>query len=297
VAAFATDPLLLLGSFAIGALSKKLKVVLPFVVVFGIVASIYIANLNETLGAQLRLSTTVMRTVTVIGLALIANAVRIAASGSSSDSSEIQMVDINLNERIRQSEDLIHWLDRFIEGKSVPFNDRAIIAAGCLNLSLEHHKSIVLTTTAEFYGSAFALVRLQFEAYLRGVWLSYCATDQAIEKFKNDKLDVRIGTMISALEKQDAFNVGVLSNIKNDSLSAMNSFTHAGVLSINRYFSATEIGSNFSPEEINGTLDFADTFALMAALGIINVSTGTTEDREALAKQILDRCKELADAD
>ena len=40
VAAFATDPLLLLGSFAIGALSKNLKVVLPVAVVFSIVASI-----------------------------------------------------------------------------------------------------------------------------------------------------------------------------------------------------------------------------------------------------------------
>lgn len=206
------------------------------------------------------------------------------------------MSEINLNERIKQSEDLIHWLDRFIEGKSVPSNYRAKIAAGCLTLSLDHHKSIVLTTTAEFYGSAFALVRLQFEAYLKGVWLSYCATDQAIEKYKNDKLDVRIGTMITALEKKDSFNVGVLSNIKNDSLSAMNSFTHAGVLSINRYFSATEIGSNFPPEEIKETLDFADTFALMAALGIINVSTGATEEREALATQILDRIKEFADA-
>ena len=127
------------------------------------------------------------------------------------------MSEINLNERISQSEDLIHWLDRFIEGKSVPSNERAIIVAGCLNLSLEHHKSIVLTTTAKFYGSAFALVRLQFEAYIRGVWLSYCATDQAIEKFKNDKFDVRIGTMISDLEKKDAFNNGELSNIKNES--------------------------------------------------------------------------------
>jgi hypothetical protein len=161
------------------------------------------------------------------------------------------MAEINLNERISQSEDLIHWLDRFIEGKSVPSNERAIIVAGCLNVSLEHHKSIVLTTTAEFYG----------------------------------------------LEKKDAFNIGVLSNIKNDSWAAMNSFTHAGVLPINRYFSATEIGSNFQPTEIKGALDFADTFALMAVLGIINVSTGTTEEREALATQIIDRCKEFADAD
>lgn len=176
-------------------------------------------------------------------------------------------------------------------------NDRAIIVAGCLSVSLEHHKSIVLTTTAGYFSSAFALVRLQFEAYIRGAWTSYCATDKEVDTYKNDKLEVRIGTMIAQLEEKEAFNIGVLSNIKSESWTAMNSFTHTGVLPINRYFNSTEIGPNFPPEEIKGTLDFADSFALLAALGIVNISSGTDEEREALAMRLIERTSEFGNAD
>jgi len=86
----ATDPLLLLGALAVGGGSKNLKILLPVAIVFGVLLSIYIANINEPLGAEFRLSTTVIRTVAVIGLAFIANAVRIAASGSNDKSSEKQ---------------------------------------------------------------------------------------------------------------------------------------------------------------------------------------------------------------
>ena len=72
-----------------------------------------------------------------------------------------------LAKRIEQSEDLICWLDKLIPGLSVPTNDRAVIVAACEDVALEHHKSIVLTTTAQFHGSAFALVRIQFEAYVK----------------------------------------------------------------------------------------------------------------------------------
>lgn len=163
-----------------------------------------------------------------------------------------------VNKRVAQSEDLINWLDRFIEGLSIPTNDRAIIVASCLDVAMEHHKSIVLTTAASFYGSAFALVRIEFEAYIRGVWLSYCASDNAVERFKeNDKLDRNLGAMIDDLEAQEAFNVGVLSDIKHQSWKAMCSFTHTGRLQVVRRLTATEIAPNYPEEEIIGTLDAA----------------------------------------
>ncbi len=71
------------------------------------------------------------------------------------------MVTTSLAERIEQSDGLIRWLDRLIEGLSIPTNDRAVIVAACQDVALEHHKSIVLTTREKFHGSAFALVRLQ----------------------------------------------------------------------------------------------------------------------------------------
>ena len=120
-----------------------------------------------------------------------------------------------LAKRIDQSEELIRWLDRLIETLSVPTNDRAVIAASCQDVALEHHKSIVLTTTAQFYGSAFALVRIEFEAYVRGQWLRYCASDDEVATFKEfDRLDKKVGQMIDDLEGHEALIVGVLSQIK-----------------------------------------------------------------------------------
>ena len=196
--------------------------------------------------------------------------------------------------RVAQSEDLINWLDRFIEGLSIPTNDRAIIVASCLDVALEHHKSIVLTTTASFHGSAFALIRIEFEAYIRGIWLSYCASDNEVERFKEkDRLDRTMDAMIADLERQEAFNVAVLSDIKHRSWKAMCSFTHTGRLQVVRRLTATEIAPNYPEEEIISALDVAGCAALWAALAILNVSTGERTDREELARQLLDRLKEF----
>ncbi len=199
-----------------------------------------------------------------------------------------------LTKRIEQSEDLILWLDSFIEGLSVPTNDRALIVAACQEVALEHHKSIVLTTREQFHGSAFALIRIEFEAYVRGQWLRYCASDDEVARFKKrDRLDKTFGQIIGDLEGHEAFNVGVLSKIKRESWTAMNSFTHTGRLQVVRRLSATEIGSNYPEEEIVGTLDFADSIAILAALGIVNVAIGEEADKVALAEQLLERMKEF----
>ena len=206
---------------------------------------------------------------------------------------ERRLTDV-VNKRVAQSEDLINWLDRFIEGLSIPTNNRAIIVASCLDVALEHHKSIVLTTSASFHGSAFALFRIEFEAYIRGVWLSYCASDNEVERFKeNDKLDRKLGAMIDDLEAQEAFNVGVLSKIKQRSWDVMCSFTHTGREQVIRRLTGTEIGPNYPEEEIVDVLNTVGSVALWAALGKLNVSTGELTDREEFARQLLDRLKEF----
>lgn len=70
----------------------------------------------------------------------------------------------------------------------IPSDDRTRLAAGCLDIVLEHQKSIVLLIANLLFGSAASLVRLEFEAYIRGVWLLNCASELELEKFKKDKL-------------------------------------------------------------------------------------------------------------
>lgn len=76
-AAVCTDPLVLVVSAAIGAVSNSMRFLLGGTVVFGALVSVYIARLNEPLGAELTLFGTFTRTSAVIGIALAANAIRL----------------------------------------------------------------------------------------------------------------------------------------------------------------------------------------------------------------------------
>ena len=177
----------------------------------------------------------------------------------------------------------------------MPANDRAIIAAACQDVALEHHKAIVLSTRYLFHASAFGLVRIQFEAYIRGAWLRHCASDEQVARFKEcDKLDRNFGQLIADLECHEAFNVGVLSRIKAQSWKEMNSFTHTGLLQVVRRITSTTVEVMYPEEEVVGTLDFVDSIALCSAIAIVDVVLGEPEEKEELATQLLERMEQFA---
>ena len=125
--------------------------------------------------------------------------------------------------------------------------------------------------------------------------MRYCASDDEVVRFKElDKLNKTFGQIIGDLEGEEAFNIGVLSEIKQGSWDAMNSFTHTGRLQVIRRISATELGSNYPAEEIVGTLDFADSIAILAMLAIVNVTAGGEADKEELARRLCERMKGVA---
>lgn len=178
--------------------------------------------------------------------------------------------------QIRQSEQLIQWLDSSIDGLDIPSNDRARLAAGCLDMALEHQKSIVLLTANALFGSAAALVRLEFDAYIRGIWLLYCASESEIEKFKKDKLEKTLGQLIEDIEKHEAFNVGTLSRVKKASWKAMNSLTHSGFYQVARRNRADEIAPNYYDEELVDALNTANSFGILTAIAIADMARNET---------------------
>ena len=82
-----------------------------------------------------------------------------------------------LSAHIAESKGLVQWLDSRIDGMEVSSELRFRVAGGCLDMTLEHQKAIVLLVASFLYGSAFSLRRLMFEAYVRGVWLHQCASN------------------------------------------------------------------------------------------------------------------------
>lgn len=108
----------------------------------------------------------------------------------------------------------VEWLRLLVHEKRLVSSKRARVALGCFALAQEHHHAIVLLTEHRLFGAAFALVRVGFEAYIRGEWLSRCATDEEIARFIRAEEPPKLDKLLEAIEKTPGFEEQVLSQIK-----------------------------------------------------------------------------------
>jgi len=189
---------------------------------------------------------------------------------------------------ISDSGKLIQWSDKKIDGLEISSDDRSRIVASCLDMALEHQKGIVLLIANKIYGSAFSLIRLQFEAYVRGLWLKYCASEKEIERFKKNKLDKKLGKLIEDIEKVEGYKGGTLSKAKAAGWKAMNSFTHSGFSQIVRRNTETSIEPNYEMDEIEEAINFTNAIGLLACLEISFLT-----NNEKLPMEILEKIKEI----
>lgn len=173
-------------------------------------------------------------------------------------------------ERIAAAEEFgaeIHRLTNEIEMWQTEKN-RA--AAASFGIAQDHHAAIVLLIKSGFYSSSFALLRSLFEAYLRGLWLKHCATDEQVSAFFRGGEPPK--TMIAEIETIEAFTGGVLSRIKKNNWSAMCAFTHTGGLHLQCWQSEDSVEPIFSPEELEECLNCAELFGAMAGLELVQLS-------------------------
>jgi len=128
----------------------------------------------------------------------------------------------------------------------VPFPGiRYEVALVACAMALEHALSLRLLVRASCFTSALALMRLQYEAITRGVWLLYAATDIQVEILASPlTLDAE-----SAAKKMPIFSVlldqvvakapeqasRMLINFKDINWHAMNSFVHSGIHPLRRH--------------------------------------------------------------
>lgn len=111
-------------------------------------------------------------------------------------------------------------------------------------LSLEHGESLRVLMEAQLGSSAAAMLRCQFEAFVRAVWLTSCASEEQVELLLSpptaedqEKRALPIlPIMLPALEKDPQLVnlVPQLKELKEYAWAALNSFVHAGVHALSR---------------------------------------------------------------
>jgi hypothetical protein len=143
-----------------------------------------------------------------------------------------------------QDHDLLH-----------PENRRARAALGCLDLAIEHQTAISLLAAQNLWGPVYALLSRLLDAFVRGVWLARCASEDDLDAFQLAGLRGRsFEDLVGDVERSLGHSRGVLSKLRHTSWAMFGDFTYGA-----------SAGPNYPAAETDQALRVATALGLLAA--------------------------------
>lgn len=179
---------------------------------------------------------------------------------------ETLWITMNIDEYIRNTYQLMNILNEKMDGLELPVSLAARVSGALLHLSLEHFCSIIILISNRLNGSAASLIRLQYEALIRGMFFYHCASEEDASNFTSGAEPPKIKQMIERLEEIPELASGVLSKVHGREWREMNSYTHGGTAQVYRRFSGSDLISNYSEKDRFDILRASRYMAFMAAI-------------------------------
>ena len=179
-------------------------------------------------------------------------------------------VDTALNHTLERSNVLEVALFAYLSDAGHDGSLRSRVTTTLCGIAFEHANSLRSLITSGNHTSAVALLRPQFEAVTRAVWLHYAATDTAVaklvapltpetEKSAGDSPSMK--EMLDAIERKAHPSASqMLARFKEQSWKAMNSFVHGGTHPVNRF------GEGYPPPLLVQVLQNSNGLSTMAAM-------------------------------
>jgi hypothetical protein len=153
-----------------------------------------------------------------------------------------------LQAELKLSEEVVTEIKRVLSAHKFSDDEWSTVVIGFIAQGIEHHEALVLLLRSKLIGSGFALVRSIIEILVRGVWITTCATDAQVKKFRDqDKLDLTFGEMSELIDK--ACGIEFFHDFKTRSWKALNSYAHTGVLQLGRRFSGQKVEPSYTDNE------------------------------------------------
>jgi hypothetical protein len=170
-----------------------------------------------------------------------------------------------LGQLLKNAIELTNWIAKHQDGLEIKPANVFSVPGALFDLAIEYQAGIVHLSGAKIYGPAYALVRAQFESFVRGTWLRLCATTDELNRFvATDKIKQDFKELIVAIEVHPDFSGKVLSGIHTNVWKSMNSYTHAGMLQVTRRLKSGSIQPNYEPKEVAEVIRAAGFFALLS---------------------------------
>lgn len=150
-----------------------------------------------------------------------------------------------LNNLLTKSAELERRLEVFLLAPPFDGSDKLIASRIMCSIASEHAESVKVLISAGNYTSATGLLRLQFESFVRGMWLLYVADSASVELLMgelSDDITVKaqkmpmLGAMLDELDgKAPEQALATLKEFKQYSWRPLNSFVHGGIHAVNRH--------------------------------------------------------------
>ena len=193
------------------------------------------------------------------------------------------------SDKLARCKESMLWVKQHLDGLTMAEPcKRSYLSAACLHACIEHGVAILVLVDEGLDGSALALIRLQFEAYVRGMWLAHCADESEVDRAGHDDFPA-INGMIASLEKPGLLDSALLSTIKRDAWKPLNSLTHTGYQQIGPRLNQAGIESNFDDSQIQVALNWAEALTILCAVAFAGLAK---DDQLALAA--LERARAVA---
>ena len=187
-----------------------------------------------------------------------------------------------------------------IQGMKVKNSDRYTLSVMLHDVVFDNQRAIFDLVKLENYGAASALLRVLFEAHVKGIWLYSCATDKQVSQFKKDRVkseiepkkSIQFQEMVSDIESKMPHLNGSLNKFKDNHWKGLNSLTHSGIMQFSYEFNNGVMTKKFSKEYSKMLLDFSERFAISSLgdvgkisenINIIKCSIELAKDRLGMA--------------
>ena len=179
-------------------------------------------------------------------------------------------VDTALHHTLERSNALEEALFAYLSDAGHDDSLRSRVTSTLCGIAFEHANSLRSLITSGNHTSAVALLRPQFEAVTRAIWLHYAATDTAVaklvapltpetEKSAGDSPSMK--DMLDAIERKAHPSASqMLARFKEQSWKAMNSFVHGGIHPVSRF------GEGYPPPLLIQVLQNSNGLSTMAAM-------------------------------
>jgi hypothetical protein len=197
---------------------------------------------------------------------------------------------MDLNKVLMESAQLDERLHAFLMPQDADVPDRVRCSAILCAVAFEHAESLKILLASGNYTSATGLLRLQYEAFVRAMWVQHAASDLVIGKMMSDltKESAQAATNVPMLsEMLDALDGKVLKEVRDQLLEfkeyswkPLNSFVHGGIHVIERH------GNGYPPPLLLQLLRASNGVSLMTGMHLVVISGNPAHDGKLPAIQM-----------